>query len=247
MFDGATLTVVIAAYFLAGLVKGTVGLGLPTVTLSLLVPVVGLAPAIALTLAPTLVTNAWQAVVGGRMRAILERLWPLFLLAVIGTWLGTWVLARADATLLSALLGIALSLYAVYGLVAPPLPEPGRFEPVLTPVVGLLGGLMAGMVGAFLIPGIMYLQALRLQRDELIQTLGMIFFALTIALGAGLTTNQLLTKDLLLLSALAVAPALAGMEFGRRIRQRLSEQRFRKLFFVALLLLGLNMVIRALA
>ena len=241
-----TLGLVLAVYFLAGMVKGTVGLGLPTVTLSLLVPSLGLAPAIALTLVPTFVTNAWQAVDGGRMRAILRRLWPLFLLAIVGTWLGTWILARADAGLLSALLGVALSLYALYGLLAPPLPHPGRFEPMLTPVVGITGGLMAGMVGAFLMPGIIYLQALRLERDELIQTLGMIFFTLTIALGAGLTQNQLLTRELMIVSAMAVLPALLGMEAGRRIRRRLSEQRFRKIFFVALLLLGLNMVVRAL-
>jgi uncharacterized membrane protein YfcA len=240
-----TLLLVLTVYLVAGMVKGTVGLGLPTVTLSLLVPTLGLAPAIALTLVPTLITNAWQAVVGGRFRAILKRLWPLFLLGVIGTWLGTWILARADAGLLSAILGVALSLYALYGLLAPPLPAPGRLEPLLTPVVGLLGGIMAGMVGAFLMPGIIYLQALRLERDELIQTLGMIFFALTIALGAGLTQNRLLTPELMTLSALAVVPALIGMEIGRRIRQRLSERRFRDIFFVAILLLGLNMVVRA--
>lgn len=240
------LPLILAVYLLAGMVKGTVGLGLPTVTLSLLVPTIGLSPAIALTLVPTFVTNAWQAVVGGRFWPILRRLWPLFVLAVFGCWLGTWILARVDPGLLSALLGVALSLYAAFGLVAPPLPAPGRFEVILSPVVGLLGGLMAGMVGAFLMPGIIYLQALRLQRDELIQTLGMIFFSLTLALGLGLTQNQLLTPHLVLLSALAVVPALLGMELGRRIRQHLSEQRFRKVFFVALLLLGLNMSARAL-
>lgn len=240
-----TLGLVLAIYFVAGTVKGTVGLGLPTVTLSLLVPMLGLAPAIALTLVPTLVTNLWQALVGGRARAILRRLWPLFVLAVPGTWTGTFVLARADADLLAGLLGVALSLYALYGLVAPPLPRPGRLEPVLSPIVGLTGGLMAGMVGAFLMPGIIYLQALRLERDELIQTLGLIFLTLTLALGAGLTRNDLLSGELLLVSSLAVAPALVGMELGRRIRRRLSEPRFRRIFFVALLALGANMVVRA--
>jgi uncharacterized membrane protein YfcA len=244
-FGFDTLGLVLAIYFVAGTVKGTVGLGLPTVTLSLLVPTLGLTPAIALTLVPTLVTNVWQALVGGRARAILKRLWPLFVLAVPGTWMGTFVLARADADVLAGLLGIALSLYALYGLVAPPLPRPGRLEPILSPIVGLTGGLMAGMVGAFLMPGIIYLQALRLERDELIQTLGLVFLTLTLALGAGLTRNDLLTGELLLVSCLAVLPALVGMELGRRIRRRLSEQRFRRIFFVAILALGANMVVRA--
>jgi uncharacterized membrane protein YfcA len=42
-----------------------------------------------------------------------------------------------------------------------------------------------------------------------------------------------------------VAPALLGMEAGRRVRTRLPEARFRKVFLVALLALGLNLALGA--
>ena len=245
MIDNDDLPLILAVYLLAGAVKGTVGLGLPTVTLSLLVPSIGLAPAVALTLVPAFVTNARQALVGGRLRSIVYRLWPLLSLAFVGCWVGTWILAHAEPGPLSALLGIALSLYAAFGLVAPPLPRPGRLEAALSPIIGFVAGVMAGMVGGFLMPGVIYLQALRLPRDELIQTLGLVFFVLSIALGLGLTQNQLLTPQLMLLSGAAVLPALVGMQLGQWVRWRLSEPRFRRVFFVALLLLGLNMAFRA--
>jgi len=49
------------AFLLAGLVKGTVGLGLPLVSIALLTPVLGLAEAKALMLVPAALTNLVQA------------------------------------------------------------------------------------------------------------------------------------------------------------------------------------------
>ena len=84
MPDTALIALVLATYLAAGIVKGVVGLGLPTVTLVVLVPSVGLAPAVALTVVPTIVTNIAQAFSGGHLVAILRRLWPLVVAAVVG-------------------------------------------------------------------------------------------------------------------------------------------------------------------
>ena len=72
----------------------------------------------------------------------------------------------------------------------------------------------------------------------LIQAMGMLFTASTLALAVALQGNSLLTVQLGAISALALIPAAAGMVFGQKIRQRLSEQLFRRVFFVALLILG---------
>jgi len=50
-----------ATFFLAGTVKGVIGLGLPTVSLAVLTVLVGLPQAMTLLLAPSLLTNLWQA------------------------------------------------------------------------------------------------------------------------------------------------------------------------------------------
>ena len=73
MIDPTTLLIIGATFLLAGTVKGVIGLGLPTVSLALLTTTLGLQPAMALLLAPSLVTNLWQAVSGGQGRTILAR------------------------------------------------------------------------------------------------------------------------------------------------------------------------------
>jgi uncharacterized membrane protein YfcA len=79
----------------------------------------------------------------------------------------------------------------------------------------------------------------------LIQAMGMLFTASTLALAVALQGNDLLTFELGSLSAAALLPAIIGMVVGRRIRQRLSEQLFRRVFFVSLLLLGAYIIASA--
>jgi hypothetical protein len=111
--------------------------------------------------------------------------------------------------------------------------------------LGAVNGILTGMTGGSAVPGVMFLQAIGLPRDMLIQAMGMLFTVSTLALGGAMAASRLLTVELGVLSAAAVAPAILGMWLGQRLRYRLSEQHFRQLFFLALLALGLYFVIRS--
>ena len=237
MWTAEVVIIVCATFLFAGWVKGVVGLGLPTIALALLAATVGLREAIALMLVPALVTNLWQGLSGGSFVSLFRRLWLLLLAACIGTWLGVGVLAQADSVLLTGLLGLMICAYAGVSLATPQIPPPGRWEAALSPTVGAVGGFVAGLTGSF-IPGILYLQALGLSRDHLVQALGISFTVLTVALAAAFTRQEMMTADLWLMSAVAVAPAALGMVLGRALRRRLPEALFRRVFFSALLLLG---------
>ncbi len=245
LWPAETLALIAAIFVLAGLVKGVVGLGLPIVSLGLLTTVAGLEVAMALMLAPSFATNVWQALQGGAFRALLRRLWTLLLAACLGIWFGAAVLARSDAGLLSGLLGLALVLYALSGLSGFHLPAPGRREVWISPGLGLVNGVMTGLTGSFTVPGVAYLQALGLTRDELIQAMGILFTVSTVALAVALADNRLLSAELGVLSGTALAPAFLGLWLGRWLRYRIPEARFRQVFLVALLLLGAYIVARA--
>ena len=244
MWTAEVIAIVCATFLFAGWVKGVVGLGLPTIALALLAATVGLSEAIALMLVPSMVTNVWQALAGGAFAPLFRRLWLLLAIACIGVWFGVWVLARGDAVLLTGLLGLMICGHAGISLATPQIPAPGRWEGVLSPAAGAIGGFVTGLTGSF-IPGIIYLQALGLSRDHLVQALGISFTVLTVALAVAFTRQDLMTADLWLMSALAVAPAVLGMVLGQVVRRRLSEALFRRVFFSALLLLGAYLAGRA--
>jgi len=238
MPDPLILAVIVGTFLVAGTVKGVIGLGLPTVSLGLLTVATDLPTAMALLLVPSFVTNLWQATVGGNGREVLLRIWPFLVMATVSVWLGAIALTRADLRLLSALLGGLLVTYAAVNLAGFRLAITARQEVWAGPLVGTANGILTGMTGSFVVPGVMFLQAIGLSRDMLIQAMGMLFTASTLALAVALQGNQLLTAQLGTLSAAALLPAAAGMVFGQRIRQRLSEHLFRRVLFVALLILG---------
>ena len=227
MQDPVTLAVVALTFLLAGLVKGVIGLGLPTISLALLTAAIGLPQAMALLLVPSFVTNLWQALVGGNGRAILRRLWPFL-------------------ALLSALLGLLLVVYALASLGGWRLEVRRAQEPWLGPLLGTVNGVLTGMTGSFVVPGVLYLQALGLPRDVLVQAMGILFTVSTAALAAALGTNRLLSAELGIVSTAAVLPAILGMVLGQRLRLGLHERRFRAVFFLALLALGGYIILRSL-
>jgi len=244
MPDWPILIAIIATFLLAGAVKGVIGLGLPTVSLGLMTAVLGLPQAMALMLIPSFVTNVWQAFAGPHFLANMVRLWPFFLAATATVWLGGMVLVRVDSHILSALLGLLIATYGLINLAG------ARFSlgshGWLGAGFGIVNGVLTGMTGSFAVPGVMYLQALGLSRDALIQAMGTLFMLSTLALGLSLQGQGLITGNLGILSAAGLIPAIIGMALGSRLRRRLSEQQFRRVFFASLVLLGAYIVVRAL-
>ena len=232
-----------AMFLLAGLVKGVIAMGLPTVAMGLLAMVLPPAEAAALLVIPSLVTNVWQLLAGPRFGALARRLWPMMAGVLLGTVASTNVLAGNLAGVASIGLGVALTVYALVGLAGLKLVLAPRHESWLGPLVGATTGLVTGATGVFVIPAVPYLQAIGLEKEDLIQALGLSFTVSTIALALGLLRVDAWHVGSVWMSLLALVPALVGMQLGQVLRQRISAATFRRVFFAGLLLLGLYLAL----
>lgn len=232
------LMVIALTLLLAGTVKGLFGLGLPTVSMGLLGLFMPPVQAAALLLAPTLATNAWQLATGPALRGVLARFGSMILPFCLGTLLGVRLLTANSPALASAALGTVLVLYAVIGLSSFRWSVSRQRETWLSPAVALLTGAVNGATGISAIPLVPYLTALDLDKDELIQAMGLAFTTLMLALGGCLAWSGDLHWDSAGQSVLALLPVTAGMIIGQLLRRRLSPQVFKRWFFVGLLALG---------
>lgn len=226
-------------FLLAGAVKGVVGLGLPTVSLGLLTVTVGLDQAMALMLAPAFATNVWQAAVGGHFVSALRRIWPFLAAATVTVWIGVVLGAGSDTDLLASLLGVLLIAYGAFGLGRPFLAIGAKRERWAGPLTGSVNGILTGLTGSFVVPGVPYLQTLGLPRDQLVQAMGLLFTTSTVALALALSAGGKLPPEAGLASVLAVAPAVAGMIAGARVRSRIGEGAYRRGLLWSLIVLGL--------
>ncbi len=242
MYAPEILALIALTFFVAGVVKGTVGLGLPVVVLVFLAVPLGVTTAISLMLVPAMATNLVQALAGPSFGVLLRRLWSFLLAAAVGIWLGVRLLRYVDADTALAALGVLLTVYSVLSLRSAQIRPPGPYEPVLSPLAGGLGGVAFGVTGIFIVPGILYLQALGLKKDALVQALGMTFMTLSVTLFGAFLENGVLTSQSALVSCAAFVPTAIGLWLGRKLRHRVSESLFRTLFFWALLATGLRFI-----
>jgi uncharacterized membrane protein YfcA len=238
------LLLMAGVFLLAGFVKGVVGLGLPVIAMGLLALVMPPADAASLLILPTVATNIWQMAAGPSLKPVIARLWPLMLGVIGGTLAGAgWLVGAGHYS--TALLGIALVLYALSGLASIHIAVGKSAEPWLGPLVGVLTGLVAAATGVFAMPAVIYLQAIGLEKEDLVQALGLSFTISSLALAVNLALASALNLSLGPASLGALAVACLGMWLGQVLRLRLRPETFRLWFLLGLLALGLYLIVRA--
>jgi uncharacterized protein len=241
-----TFILAIAAVFLlAGFIKGVIGLGLPTVSVSLLAVAMPPGKALAIVIVPAIVTNIWQTFVGPHLRDIVRRLWPLMLGTAVGIWLNAGALSGPNARYGTAVLGILLMIYAVTGLTRFSFRVAPRNEKWLGGIVGLVTGVISASSGVQVIPSVPFMQAIGMEKDELVQALGVFFTVATLALGFTLTSSGLMTGATALPGVVALACSFAGVFIGQAVRTRMPAETFRRWFLIAMILLGIYLAATA--
>jgi uncharacterized membrane protein YfcA len=245
--DSATILAATAgAFLLAGFVKGVIGLGLPTVSIGLLGLLMTPAQAAAILVVPSLVTNIWQAAIGGGLLALTRRLWPMLAGICLGTFAGAVLLPHDDSGRATVWLGLALVLYAALGLVKGHFAVPRRAETWLGLLMGTATGAITVATGIFVMPGTPYVQSLQFDRDKMVQALGLSFTVSTLTLALALAYAGQVRSSLAFSSLVALGAALVGMVFGQLVRGKVRAETFRLCFFVGLLLLGAHLALRGL-
>ncbi len=226
-------------FTVAGAVKGITGMGLPTVAVAMLSLVMRPVEAAALLVVPSLLTNLWQLLSGAPVLPLLQRLWPMLAGICAGTLLAG--MAALDAPWAAGALGMALVAYALLGLKAVRWRVSPAMEGVLSPLAGAVTGALSAATGVFVVPAVPYLQALELDKDELVQAMGMSFTVSTVALAVLLAARDAWQPAMAGMSFLAQLPALAGMFIGQRLRGRMRPALFRRCFLLALMVLGMHL------
>lgn len=235
-----TFLIVLAFVFtLAGFIKGVIGLGLPTVSVGLLATAMPPAHALAIVIVPAIVTNIWQTFGGPYLRDILRRLWPLMLGVAIGIRAGSGLMTGPYAHSATIILGVLLVIYAIIGLGKVRFSVSRAHEKWVGGIVGLISGVVSAATGIQVIPSMPFMQAIGMEKDELVQALGVFFTTATLALAFNLTNAGLLDASTALPGVIAMIGSFAGMFLGQAVRTRMEADTFRKWFLVSMLLLGI--------
>jgi uncharacterized protein len=236
------LIFIAAAFLLAGFIKGVIGLGLPTVSMGLLAVTMPPSQALAIVIAPAIVTNIWQTFVGPYLRNIIIRLWPLMLGTAFGIWLNGDMLTGPYARYGTVILGVLLAIYATISLRKFTFSVAPSNEKWIGGIVGVITGVISAATGVQVVPSMPFMQSIGMEKDELVQALGVYFTVATLALAFNLTAAGLLSAATALPGLIALVASFVGMFIGQAVRTRMEPDTFRRWFLIAMIFLGIYLV-----
>lgn len=232
------------AFLVAGFVKGVTGMGLPPIAIGLMAVVVPPVQAAALIVVPSMVSNVWQMLVGPGFFSAIRRFGTLLLMVCIGAAFGVGVLTGESPAYATLALGLVLFVYALLGLFKFNMQVSPRNERWASPLVGGLTGFLAGATGVSSVPSAPYMNSLGLDKDALLQALGLVFTVGTFAMAVGLYLKGRFELTAAWESTLCLIPAMLGVVAGQKCRAMLSADTFKTVFFAGLFALGLYMIVR---
>jgi uncharacterized membrane protein YfcA len=247
-YGPSALAGVAVVMFVGGLVKGAIGFALPLIVVGGLGSFLPAQTAVALTIAPMVVSNLVQGGAQG-LGAAWETAWRfrVLLLVLFPTIVAcSQLLAAMDDRTFFLLLGVGVSAFAISQLCGWRPTAAKRFPRVAEVAAGLIGGAFGGVAGIWGPPVTLYLLAIELPKVETIRALGVIFLLGSVALTGGQIASGVLNPETGPLTLLALIPVMAGMAAGYAIQRRIDQDTFRKATLIALTLTALNLLRRGL-
>lgn len=241
---GYEFFLVFLAFFLGGLLKGILGIGLPLMVLTILVVILSPTLVVALLVMPIVTTNLWQAFRHGLPADGIRRLLPMSLVFVLFTALGAMLLTSIEEELLFISLGVIVVGFSLLNLLGSTLSVPPRHEVWAGPFTGMVAGLLNGISTVNGPPLAMYLVGIQLAKDDFVKAYGLVALFGSVPLALSYIGVGIFGFHEFVISSMALLPVFLGMWAGQTVRNHIDKELFRKVLLLALVLLGANLIRR---
>lgn len=237
------LSYIFIVYLICGVIKGTIGFGMPTVSISLLVFFIDVKVIIALILIPTIIVNFYQLSRGGNFKKIFNETKFFLFSSTIFIFPGSYLLNLINSQFIILFIALVLFINSILFLTNIKYTLSSYKSPLIQILIGSINGVIIGMTSIYTMPLIFLLQSLRYNKDTTVQFLGIAFFLYPIAQLLSFTNLNLISLEIVKISFLALIPIFLGLYIGQKIRKKISESLFQKFFFCMLLMMSLIIII----
>ena len=243
--DGITSYLVVlttVVFLIAGIVKGSIGMGLPLVSLTLLSLYFSPRLAMMLIIVPTLVTNFLQYYRSAdKVDMVLSNKYLLVSLLVC-TFIFSYFSFSLEQKTLSFLLGLMVFTFTLYRWTGFSLSFGLGFDKIIQVVSGAIIGTAAGFTHVWA-PTIAILLLIRkANKDQFVGLTGLYIFVGSLGLFSTHYFFELLDIQTLILSTLMIFPSVFGFLLGEKIRSFISEKLFETFLMFFLLFASINLL-----
>lgn len=243
---GSVLLAAMAVYVLAGWVKGTIGIGLPTAGVSLTAQFTDVRTAIALALMPMILTNVWQVFRTRHDAHKALQFWPLAVCMLLGILVFAYAAPKVPTKWATLLLGTTVLLFAIVSLIKELPKLSNKHDKKIQVAAGISAGFMGGITGVWAPPMVMYMSAARVDKATFVAVVGVLLMLGSVVLSLTYSRVGLLNQGQTIASLILVIPAILGFALGEKVRSYVDEELFKKLVLLFFFVMGLNLIRRGL-
>ena len=183
-------------------------------------------------------TTIWQQ----REHIEIGRVWPFVVGGLAGVPIGVALLAHTDAGVLKIVLGVFLTVFGTYALIAPKLASVTSGGRPADIGIGFIGGILGGLGGYSGVLPTIWTQ-LRGWPKEIARAVYQPYVIVMQAVTLAGIMWVAFDREALMLLAAVLPPLLVGTWIGWRLYGRLDDRRFRQALAVLLIASGIMLVI----
>ena len=241
--DPSIVLVIILAVLAGGLVKGTLGFGMPMVALPIIAFIIPPTTAMILLCAPIFLTNFLQ--IKFKEGVSSYRFLPMFLSLVVGLIIGARLILEIDINTITQIIAVSIIFAALvncFGFKINNIKQ--NYEKIITTIIGFGSGILGGLSTFYGPPMLAYLVAVDLPKEKFVRTVSTMYFIGSFPLYGSLIYYGFATKEDLIFSLILIIPAFISQQIGTKIRDKINHKQFRNLVLFALIFLGISLFLK---
>jgi uncharacterized protein len=232
------LTIFLIILFFSSLIHGSIGFGFPMIATPLLAMVTDVKTAIVYIAIPTLLINVVSIYSEGNFLQAIKRFYPLALIGMLGSAIGTQILIYSNSELFKLLLAFSILLYLFiqkFRIEMKWILQKKRLSMV---VFGLVAGIIGGLTNVMASILIIYSLESKHTKKEIIQSTNLCFLFGKIIQIVLFTLHGSFTHEIVTTSFISLFFAAFAMFVGLRIKNLIPQESYRKMIKIILFLMA---------
>ena len=238
--DISVIISVTVIFLFAGIVKGFLGIGLPSAAMAFLTLVMDPTKAISLLTLPIIFTNFLQFTRCEDPIQIAKKYWLFAIAIMMSIFITSFFILSYPKALLTMAIGIAMVFFSLTQMFNLRLNIKDGYGWHIG--VGLFAGVLGGLSSIWSPPVAMFLLARNICKSEFIGATGFMFLAGSLPLAAGLSFAGILTTATILKSLVGLIVVLFGFRVGEVLRDFAPQGVFRTIVLWAFLIMGARLI-----
>jgi|TARA_B100001564_G_scaffold341120_1_gene335419 uncharacterized membrane protein YfcA len=238
--------IVSLAFFVAGVVKGVIGIGLPTTAITIMTFFVSPLMALGLNLIPMTVTNIWQFSKADNPRELIKNYKYFAISLVVFILITSFYANQIGDNVVRLIFAVAVLLFVSLQIFGFNFKMNPKRDSLWQSSLGTLGGIFGGAASIWAVPVTMYLLMKNVKPKQFVDVSGFLIMIGCLPVSIGYIATGVFQPNMFIYGALGSVIGIVGFQIGEKLRNKVNAKTFKNLLLIFFSISAINMIIRSL-